>query len=132
MASDKVSEFLRSRGCADDVVAAGLEGLVSEWERVVDQVREGYPLGLDDYLNDLDSRQMLEDALELAPDDEQTVARERVRTADLRMRTVVTPAAECLWGARVASVEGWNPERNWWYFNLPRSPGTMLREDLDR
>ena len=67
-ADNAVHEFLLSRGCPDDVVQMGLEGLLGEWERAVAQVESGYPLGLDDYLNDLDGRQLLEESLEVAPD----------------------------------------------------------------
>ena len=63
MANVAVHVFLLSRGCPDDVVEMGLEGLLLEWERAVAQVESGYPLGLDDYLNDLDGRQLLEESL---------------------------------------------------------------------
>jgi hypothetical protein len=78
---DSVREFLSDRGCPDEVVTAGLDGLVSEWERAVVQVESGYPLGLDDYLNDLDGRQLLEDALEVASEIERAAVCRRGRHA---------------------------------------------------
>jgi len=130
MPGDPVKQFLRARGCPDDVVAEGLEGLVSNWERIAAEVRDGYPLGLDDYLNDLDARQLLEGALTVADADEDDPVRARVDAADRLMRSAVRPVTECLWGDAVAAMEGWTPENNWWYFSLPRVPGTMLRDDL--
>ena len=129
--SDEVQRFLLERGCPDEVVVAGLEGLVGEWEQAVNQVEAGYSLGLDDYLNDLDGRQLLEEALVLAPPEDRETARARIRAADTRMKSLVLSTAECLWGEAVAESEGWTPERNWWYFGLPRSPGPLLKEDLE-
>ena len=131
MADDAVHEFLLSRGCPDDVVEMGLEGLLLEWERAVAQVESGYPLGLDDYLNDLDGRQLLEESLEVAPDLECAAAHVRLAAADARMRREARFTEECLWGNRIADQEGWTAEHNWWYFAVPRTPGSTLREDLD-
>jgi len=130
-ANDPVHAFLEARGCPDDVVAGGLEGLIAAWERSVKQTEAGYPLGLDDYLNDLDGRQLLEDALEVASEIERAAAAARISAADARMRRVVRPVSECLWGSRVADQEGWAADRNWWYFSVPNEPGPILREDLE-
>lgn len=130
-ANDPVRAFLENRGCPEDVVSGGLEGLVAEWERAVQQVETGYPLGLDDYLNDLDGRQLLEDALDVASEIERAATVARVKSADARMRRAVRLVNECLWGARVADQEGWSADRNWWYFGVPMNPGPILRDDLD-
>lgn len=128
---EPVRRLLEERGCAEDVVAGGLEGLVAEWERTVRQVDDGYPLGLDDYLNDLDGRQLIEDALDVASESQRLALEERVHRADERMRALVKMLGECLWGRRVAEVEGWTPDEQWWYFAVPASPGPLLREDLE-
>ena len=64
---DPVGEFLRNRGCPEHVVRGGLRGLVESWEEVVRSVEEGYSLGLDDYLNDMDGRQLIEEVLHVVP-----------------------------------------------------------------
>ena len=129
--NDPVREFLAGRGAPEDVVSSGLDGLVAEWERTVRQIESGYPLGLDDYLNDLDGRQLLEDVLEVAAEVARDTATKRLEIADARARRNVRWVDECLWGARVADREGWTRDGNWWYFAVPRSPGPLLREDLD-
>jgi len=128
--SFEVTRFLSERGCPDDVVEGGLEGLIAAWKRVADHVADGYSLGLDDYLNDLDGRQLLEEALAHATDEERASAMPRIRRTDERMKSLVVPTLECLWGDKVAEQEGWSPESHWWYFSLPRAPGELLREDL--
>ena len=127
---DPVQAFLRSQGAPYHVIANGLRGLVENWERVVKVVVEGYQLGLDDYLNDMDSRQLLENALAVAPPEVREAFLGRVAEADTRIRLALVPAGHCLWGRIVAEEEGWTEEANWWYFECPRNPGAPLTEDL--
>ena len=129
--NDPVREFLRQSGAPYSVVALGLRGLVENWERVVEQVLDGYSLGLDDYLNDMDGRQLLQNALDLAPDQVREDFLPRVRDADMRIRLKLVPAGRCLWGSIVAEEEQWIEEVNWWYFEKPRNPGPLLQQELD-
>ena len=130
-AADPVCQFLRGRGCPVRVVTGGLEGLLRHWETVVDEVEGAYPLGLDDYLDDMDSRQLLEEALGVAPAGERRGLEVRLRAADERMREIVVPTEHCLWGDAQASARGWTPGENWWYFTRPAEPGAELAEDLE-
>jgi hypothetical protein len=127
----EVREFLEARGCSSDVVDGGLPGLVEDWERIAGEMADGYTLGLDDYLNDLDVRQLIEEAMEHAGDAGRRAVAKRLAAADAQVRAVVRTVDECLWGDRVAAASGWSPESNWWYFSLPRRPGRRLREDLE-
>ena len=128
---DAVRAFLQARGCPGWMVQRGLDGLLAEWENTVVQVDEGYPLGLDDYLNDVDTRQLILEVLEVAGAAERRAAEDRLLAVDARMRELLQPVDECLWGDEVAAREGWSAERNWWYYALPRRPGELLREDLE-
>lgn len=127
---DPVREYLRQRGASYSVIANGLRGLVDNWERVVAEVEAGYDRPLDDYLNDLDARQLLANALEIAPEEVREAYLERIASADGRIRGATKPSARCLWGQIVADEEGWKPERNWWYFLLPTAPGPKLAAEL--
>ncbi len=128
---DLVREFLRKKGCAEHVVEGGLGGLVQKWEGVVESVKRGYGLGLDDYLNDLDGRQLLEETLAIAPREQKEESGERVRRADELMKTLVKPAGKCLWGNEVAETEGWTAEKNWWYFTRPINADPELLFEID-
>ena len=103
--SDPVREYLRRSGAPYSVVGQGLRGLVENWERVVAQVVEGYDHPLDDYLNEMDGRQLLENALELAPEEVREAFLSRVRDADMRIRLTLVRAGRCLWGRIVAEDE---------------------------
>lgn len=127
---DPVRDYLRQRGASYSVIANGLRGLVENWDRVVAEVEAGYDRPLDDYLNDVDGRQLLANALELAPDEMRSAYAARIADADKRIRDVTRPSARCLWGQIVADEEGWKPERNWWYFVLPKAPGPKLAAEI--
>lgn len=127
---DPVRDFLRQQGASYQVIANGLRGLVENWERIVSMVVEGYSLSLDDYLNEMDGRQLLENALGVAPGELREAFIGRVRDADMRIRLALVPMGRCLWGRIVAEEEGWTEETNWWYFERPRAPGPKLAEEL--
>ena len=125
-------EFLRARGCPEPVVAAGADGLVEEWERIVEQVEQGYPLGLDDYLNDMDGRELIAALMSAVSRALSPPQKRRLTAADERMRAAVTPLQHCLWGDRLAAANGWDATRNWWYFSRPTRPGPDLAQELVR
>lgn len=128
--SDPVREYLRRSGAPYSVVGQGLRGLVENWERVVAQVMEGYDGSLDDYLNEMDGRQLLENALELSAAEVRQAFLPRVRDADMGIRLNLVRAGRCLWGGIVAEDEQWTEARNWWYYEHPRSPGPRLKSEL--
>jgi hypothetical protein len=130
IARNRVHRFLTRRGSPDFVVEAGLAGLVRRWKETARAVRRGYPLGLDDYLNDLDGRQLIAEVLPLATPAERKKLRSRVIEADTVFRNHSTAVRFCLWGAREANRRGWTSRRNWWYYRLPDASGHTLQADL--
>jgi hypothetical protein len=131
LSAEELREFLRARGCPEAVVTAGLTGLIEDWERIAAEIETGYRLGLDDYLNDMDARELLAAALEVVPRALSSPLRRRLRAADERARAALVPAGRCLWGARLAAAHGWDAESRWWYFMKPARPGEELRHDLE-
>ena len=129
---DPVRVYLKTRGAAEHVVSGGLEGLVRDWEQFVRSVAEGYSLGAEDYLNDLDARQLIEEALAVAPPAQKKAVADDVRRADDLMRTLAHPVEKCLWGDDAARANGWTARRNWWYFVIPTRGDPDLLEALNR
>jgi hypothetical protein len=128
---NQVREFLKKHGAAQHVIDGGLAGLMEKWERVVEEVKRGYSMGLDDYLNDMDGRQILEEALAHTTDAGKEPYMERLRTADSAVKPLLTPTSRCLWGESVAAEEGWTPEKNWWYFSKPLKADGDLLDEID-
>jgi hypothetical protein len=127
---DLVRVFLREQGCGPHTIESGLPGLIENWEAVVRSVRAGYSTGLDDYLNDLDLRQLIEGALAAMPDGPSPELAARLLRADETMQSLVEPLAQCLWGEAVAEEEGWTASDNWWYYAEPRETASELRAEI--
>lgn len=116
---DRLVEYLAGRGYAAHVVGNGLEGLLRGWEETVASVASGEEQFQDDYLNDVDGRRILEEALPYVEGEELSAALDRIRAADARIRPHLVPTAECLWGEPNALKYGYSRDRDWWYYHRP-------------
>lgn len=128
-ALDPVRQMLADRGCPDDLIAGGLAGLASKWESVVESVEQGYQVGLDDYLNDMDMRDLLAAALAVAPHDEADAVASQIAALDQRLLAVTLPA-RCLWGEDVEDDDGLDPGRDWWYYRRPVQLNQEFADEL--
>jgi hypothetical protein len=129
---DPVRAYLKKRGAAQHVIEGGLEKLVRDWQQFVQSVSEGYSLESEDYLNDLDGRQLIEEALAVAPAAQKMSIMKSLRQADSALKRLTRPVETCLWGAENAVENGWTPKKNWWYFVVPRKGAADLITDLQR
>jgi hypothetical protein len=130
--SDPSQAYLKSRGCPPHVVAAGLTGLLDYWRDTITALRAGYNLPFDDYLNDMDARQLIDDALPHTTPRGHKQAIVRLYDLDEQARPLLKPTDKCLRGPKAESDHHWTPEHNWWYFSIPQSPGPILAADLTR
>ena len=130
---DPVRTFLAKRKVAARLIEGGLPALLEEWERAAQSVVEGYPAdSLDDYLNDMDVRQILDELRDAAPRAYDAAALGRLEAADWKIGALLRPAPGCLWGAAAAKKHGWDAERNWWYFMQPARSGPGLSGELGK
>jgi hypothetical protein len=129
--NDLVRQFLRARGCAEHVIEGGLEGLVDNWETTVRSLDTGYKLTLDDYLNDMDGRQLISEVLPTASDAQRAAVTTRLSGADEAFRRLTLPTNVSVWGDDVAKEEGWTAVRNWWYFARPLNADAEFMDELD-
>jgi len=115
--------------------AASLQERIAAWDKAVAQIEAGYAFDLDDWLNDMDLRRLIEEAMAgRSPDSglmNQAPA-DRLAAIDHRFRRATLEAGKCLWGKAVAVREGWHPDRHWWYFRRPRPGNAALDRDIDR
>ena len=79
---DPIKEYCRKKGYANHVVKGGLKYLVTNWERTVASITNGYSFGLDDYLNDMDGRKILNEVLDIATDEQKNLIEARIKIAD--------------------------------------------------
>jgi len=125
-----VRNYLAARGCADFIVEGGLQGLIARWTGVADALERGYTGAFDEYLNDMDLRDILEDAMDAGALPDDATERRTVQLTDARIRAA-TVACGPLWGVDVADEEAMDPTLQWWYFIRPRVLSDMLREELE-
>jgi len=127
--NDAVYAYLVSRGCTPSALRRGLSGLLERWASVVAATERGQDESLDEWLNDMDLRDILAGALAAAAPRERRSSATRLDDADARFHAT-TERCPCLWGEEIAQNNGWRPEWQWWYFRRPGMPGPQLREDL--
>ena len=123
ISADVVRAFLRERGLAE-----GADGLVAGWEQAArDAERERYPFGVEDWLNELDGRQILHELTIAVPNTVCGGLEARLKEADERVQAATVITGECLWGDALAARMGWHPAREWWYWRSPHA----VNEDFE-
>ena len=110
----EIQTYLQENGYPEHVIRDGKSGLIKRWREFVDQVEQGYPLGLEDYRNDLDIRAILR----LAGADGDSV----VSALDARLKNLLTNNACRVWESA--------PGDPFWDFGYPQNAGEELREGL--
>lgn len=101
------------------------------WETIVTEVAHGYDLTFEDYLNDMDTRQLIDEVQPLASTAADKALLRKLNRLDAVMQTLLEPARNCLWGAATAREHHWKRSHHWWYFMQPKNPGTDLRDELE-
>lgn len=114
MNGDDITNYLRENGYPEHVVRGGKEGLLRRWREFVEQVERGYPLGLEDYRNDLDIRGILR----LAGADSEP----EVVSLDKRLKRLLTATSTRVWESA--------PDDPFWDFGYPVNAGAELLEGL--
>ena len=110
-------DWLRDRGCPEHVVRLGTEGRVQAWELTARELAEGWDLDFDDYLNDLDDRQIISEMEREGLLDDAEL--KRVHLADHSFQGSTQIVEECVWGVANAKDKGWSKDVNWWYWRKP-------------
>jgi hypothetical protein len=118
---DRVGRYLAERGVSAAVQGRGLRGLVAKWDAIATGA-ERYDLTLDDWLNDLDVRDIIAGAMAVAPEREHQAVRSTLERADDRFRKATVESPRPL----AADAE----PAQWWYLRYPAQPGAGLRKEL--
>ena len=119
---DPVARYLAERGVSTRVRGTGLPGIVATWN-VIASHAERYDLTLDDWLNDLDLRDVIAGAISVTSEREEQGVRSVLEGADDRFRRATIEAPRPL-------VAGVDRAVQWWYLRCPAHPGASMRDDL--
>jgi uncharacterized protein (DUF433 family) len=101
------------------------EDWLQRWSGLVEHIEAGYNWALDEIINDLTARDLLEDVVLLVAPPARALVRESVDAWDLRYDAATTSSRVSLMGSQAP----WEPLR-WWWFRIPTRGGAMLEDDL--
>src|SRR3954470_8660634 len=93
-----------------------LPTMIAQWEEIAKHAST-YNLTLDDWLNDLDLRDLIEREMAKAPTVDRDALRSRLELADQAFRDATRESNSSLWG-RTAGADH-HATRQWWYFRYP-------------
>ncbi len=99
--------------------------LLERWTRLVQAVENGYGDVYDEYANDIDGRDVLEDARSMVSPPSAEALLKVIAPLDQRFYAATHPITRALYPAN-----GWKPLR-WWWYRVPRQPGRALRKHLE-
>ena len=105
-----------------------LEDLIARWEQIA-KYAATYNLGLDDWLNDLDLRDIIDRRIVETPAAIMSVLESRLNAADEGFRNATLEAKRSLWGPTAGADH--HASRQWWYFRYPSAAGATMRRDLE-
>jgi hypothetical protein len=117
--NDPVGEFCLQKGYAQHVVEGGLDYLITSWEKTSTEIATGYSFGFDDFLNDMDGRQILSDVLQVATEEQKRSIESRLIEADKLFMASTIESVACIWDKANEEQLGYSREKNWYYYRTP-------------
>jgi len=102
--------------------------MIVQWEEIAGHAST-YNLTLDDWLNDLDLRDLIAREMGKVSAVDRDALRSRLESIDQAFRAATRASNSSLWG-RTSGADH-DAARQWWYFRYPISPGDAMRDDLE-
>lgn len=101
-----------------------VEKLLSSWQRFVTEVEQGYDDSIDDYTNDLSTRDLLDDVLRAVPQDLSRTLLATIEPLDRRFQQATRADDQHLIETFIRPGEGW------WWSRLPVKLAGSLSKTL--
>jgi hypothetical protein len=96
---EKVKEFLKKRRVAEHVIKGGIKYLFDCWKKFVEDCEKNSYMEIEEYLNDLDGRDILQDVIEeFEKEDIMKWVVIEVKKYDERFRKLLFNTDVCAWG----------------------------------
>jgi hypothetical protein len=107
-----------------------VQELIDQWADFAAALAKGYSFDLDNWLNDVDVRELILEALPMFGTEELGGHALKLDQADKAFLTATRDFRKCVWGKGTAKKEKWTPQKNWWYFRTPISSNAQLEDEL--
>jgi len=104
--------------------------LIDQWAAFATDLARGYTFDLDNWLNDVDIRQLIREAAPMFGLHELAEYALKLEEADRAFRQATRALDKCVWGKKAAKREKWTAAKNWWYFRSPLRSNAELEEEL--
>jgi hypothetical protein len=117
--SPDVSRYCEERGFSSHVREGGFGYLLDRWTKTVAAVEGGYSLSFYEYVNDMDTRMIIDELATYASEDEWADVEVALPSLDARFLAATRPVEPCILGERNVTKYGYRPERDWWYYRIP-------------
>jgi hypothetical protein len=104
------------RGKSELVQRDGLNYLIPSWARNVASADSED--NMDEWLNDLDGRKIIDEILELLTEQEKAIMRRELEPIDQLFARKTFETNECVWGETNERSNGYNRIKNWYYYRL--------------
>jgi len=110
---------------------AELQELIDQWAGFVrDLERQDYTFDLGNWLNDVDVRELILEALPMFGREEMGEHALKLDEADRAFMAATRDFKRCVWGSGTARKEHWDARKNWWYFRTPARSNAQLEDEL--
>ena len=110
---------------------AELQELIDQWAGFVsDLERREATFGLAHWLNDVDMRELILEALPMFSREEMGDHALKLDEADRAFMAATRDFKRCVWGSGTARKEHWTAQKNWWYFRTPARSNAQLEDEL--
>jgi hypothetical protein len=104
---------------------------VDQWSTFATELeRKDYTFDLDNWRNDVDVRELIEEALPMFSREEIGNHALKLDQADAAFRANTRDFKRCVWGHGTQRKEKWTPQENWWYFRTPSRSNAQLEDEL--
>jgi len=108
-----------------------LRELVDQWSSfTTDLVKKGYDFDLDNWRNDVDVRELIEEALPMFSREDMGDHALKLDQADQSFKSETRDFKKCVWGHGTQKKEKWTAAKNWWYFRTPNRSNGQLEDEL--
>jgi len=116
--NDNIKNALKDS--SDFVIKNGLNYLIPKWKKFTNKVHENDGSIIEDYLNDLDTRNIIDKILPLLTEIEKASILQEVNFQDRQFIDRTFELKDCIWGVQNETIHGYTRQKHFYYYRAPQ------------